>query len=134
MHIHHIALWSFDIDLLKNFYVDFFDAKSSIKYVNPKKEFQSYFLKFKSGCKLEIMNSPHLQNQQIDDSMTGLSHFAFFMPSKEVLNAKIRSLVNHGIEVVGNPRITGDGYYEAIVLDPDGNRVELVYDPDLKFD
>jgi len=23
------------------------------------------------------------------------------------------------------PRATGDGYYEAVVLDPDGNRVEL---------
>jgi lactoylglutathione lyase len=27
--------------------------------------------------------------------------------------------------VVGEPRTTGDGYYESVVLDPDGNRVEL---------
>ena len=26
---------------------------------------------------------------------------------------------------VDGPRTTGDGYYEAVVLDPDGNRVEL---------
>jgi lactoylglutathione lyase len=26
---------------------------------------------------------------------------------------------------VDAPRTTGDGYYEAVVLDPDGNRVEL---------
>jgi lactoylglutathione lyase len=28
-------------------------------------------------------------------------------------------------KVVSEPRTTGDGYYESIVLDPDGNRVEI---------
>ena len=27
--------------------------------------------------------------------------------------------------MVDDPRTTGDGYYEAVVADPDGNRVEL---------
>jgi lactoylglutathione lyase len=26
---------------------------------------------------------------------------------------------------VDGPRRTGDGYYESVVLDPDGNRLEL---------
>ncbi|MGH8694774.1 MAG: VOC family protein, partial [Burkholderiales bacterium] len=30
-----------------------------------------------------------------------------------------------GYTVVDGPRVTGDGYYEAVVLDPDGNRIEL---------
>lgn len=30
-----------------------------------------------------------------------------------------------GVEVVSGPRVTGDGYYESCVLDPDGNRVEI---------
>ena len=28
--------------------------------------------------------------------------------------------------VVDGPRRTGDGYYEAVLLDPEGNRVEIV--------
>ena len=28
--------------------------------------------------------------------------------------------------MIDGPRETGDGYYEATVLDPEGNRVELV--------
>jgi lactoylglutathione lyase len=27
--------------------------------------------------------------------------------------------------VVGAPRKTGDGYYESVVLDPDGNVVQI---------
>jgi lactoylglutathione lyase len=27
--------------------------------------------------------------------------------------------------VLDGPRRTGDGYYESVVLDPDGNRVEI---------
>jgi lactoylglutathione lyase len=30
-----------------------------------------------------------------------------------------------GYQVVGEPRWTGDGYYESGVLDPDGNRIEI---------
>ena len=27
---------------------------------------------------------------------------------------------------VSAPRMTGDGFYEAVIADPDGNRIELV--------
>jgi lactoylglutathione lyase len=30
-----------------------------------------------------------------------------------------------GFTVADGPRWTGDGYYESVVLDPEGNRVEL---------
>jgi lactoylglutathione lyase len=30
-----------------------------------------------------------------------------------------------GYRVVGEPRTTGDGYYESVVLDLDGNRIEI---------
>jgi lactoylglutathione lyase len=32
---------------------------------------------------------------------------------------------NDGYQVVDGPRRTGDGYYECVILDPDGNRVEI---------
>ena len=28
-------------------------------------------------------------------------------------------------EIAGGPRRTGDGYYESVVFDPDGNRIEI---------
>jgi hypothetical protein len=37
----------------------------------------------------------------------------------------VEKLRLENIEIVGEPRLTGDGYYEAIILDPDGNSIEL---------
>ena len=34
-------------------------------------------------------------------------------------------LVNDGYERLDGPRRTGDGYYESVVLDPEGNRIEI---------
>jgi lactoylglutathione lyase len=28
-------------------------------------------------------------------------------------------------QVLDGPRRTGDGYYESVVVDPDGNRIEM---------
>jgi lactoylglutathione lyase len=34
-------------------------------------------------------------------------------------------LYEDGYEVVSQPRMTGDGYIESVILDPDGNRIEI---------
>ena len=38
MKLHHIAIWTFRLEELKEFYVRFFGGKSNEKYINPKKE------------------------------------------------------------------------------------------------
>jgi lactoylglutathione lyase len=48
------------------------------------------------------------------------AHVAFAVGSTEQVDALAAEL-----GAVDGPRTTGDGYYEAVVLDPDGNRVEL---------
>lgn len=45
--------------------------------------------------------------------------------SQKAVDDLATRLANDGFEIVGGPRRTGDGYYEAVVLDPDGNRVEM---------
>ena len=38
----------------------------------------------------------------------------------------IEQFRSDGYKIVGEPRITGDGYYEGAVLDPEGNIVEMI--------
>jgi lactoylglutathione lyase len=125
--IDHIAIWSRDIERLKKFYHQYFQTTAGEKYFNPKKNFQSYFLSFKEGCRLEIMQMPGVPVSANDvyKQFTGLVHFAISVGSKESVDAITERLRADGYEVVGEPRTTGDGYYESIVLDPEGNRIEI---------
>lgn len=125
MRIEHVAVWTTDLGRLRDFYVRFFGATAGEKYVNPRKAFASYFLTFDSGARLEIMHRPDLGEPVADGSRTGVSHFAFSVGSVEQVDERTEQLRNAGVMVIDGPRWTGDGCYESVVLDPDGNRVEL---------
>jgi lactoylglutathione lyase len=45
--------------------------------------------------------------------------------SEQGVDSLTSRLREDGYAVVDGPRRTGDGYYESVVLDPDGNRVEI---------
>jgi lactoylglutathione lyase len=127
MKIEHIAIWAKDIERLKHFYETYFSAKAGDKYLNPKKKFESYFLSFGSGPRLELMHMPGIPDStnNIYAQFSGLIHFAIDVGSKHVVDSLTERLRSDGYEVVGEPRTTGDGYYESVVLDPEGNRIEI---------
>ena len=127
MKIEHLAIWVYDLDRMKSFYRTYFGAVAGEKYVNPKKQFESYFLSFESGPRLEIMKRPDIPANQNDvhHQYLGLIHFAVSVGSKENVDSLTKRLADDGFEIVGEPRTTGDGYYESVVLDPEGNRIEI---------
>ena len=125
MKIDHIALYTADIEKLKAFYVRYFGATTGEKYINPKKQFQSYFLSFAEGARLEIMQKVDIPAREQGLESMGFTHFAAAVGSKENVDKLTERLRADGYKVVGEPRTTGDGYYESVVLDPDGNRVEI---------
>lgn len=127
MRIEHIAIWTQDLEKLKTFYTRYFHGTAEVKYTNHAKNFESYFLSFNTGCRLELMQMPGIPQNENDiyKQFTGLIHFAISTGSKQAVDALTAQLRDDGYEVVGEPRTTGDGYYESIVLDPDGNRIEI---------
>ena len=54
MKIHHIAIWTFHLEKLREFYTRYFNGTSNEKYINSQKGFESYFISFESGATLEI--------------------------------------------------------------------------------
>lgn len=128
MKIDHIAIWTFNLEDLHSFYMRYFDASSNEIYYNHSKEFSSYFLSFDGECSLEIMEMPRILKSKNDvlKQFTGLTHFALKAGSKAKVDALTQQLRTDGFKVVDRPRTTGDGHYESVVLDPDGNRVEIV--------
>ena len=56
----------------------------------------------------------------------GLTHFAMSLGSEQAVDDLTRTLLQDGVPIIDGPRRTGDGYYESVILDPEGNRVELM--------
>ena len=125
MKIEHIALYVKDLEVSKSFYETYFGAKSNELYHNPKTGLHTYFLSFDSGTRLEIMWCPNL-SKRLDRVMNeGLIHFAFSVGSKKAVDTLTQKIIDAGYVCFSQPRTTGDGYYESVILDPDGNMIEI---------
>ncbi len=126
MKIEHMAVWTGDLERLRAFYEMYFGASSNAKYVNAAKQFESYFLSFAEGARLEIMFSPQLQLADTAHApLYGYAHISFSAGSREQVDALTGQLQEGGYRLLSGPRMTGDGYYESLFLDPDGNRIEI---------
>lgn len=124
MNIGHIALYASDLEKVRAFYEKYFKAESNQKYVN-QKGFSSYFLTFDSGARLEIMAHRDLEEMERKEYGSGYHHLAFCVGSKEEVIKLTEQIVADGYALLSAPRMTGDGYFESCISDPEGNRVEI---------
>ena len=115
MKLDHVAIWAVDIELMRAFYEKYFDARSNLKYENERKRFTSYFLTFPGGGRLELMHRPDIQKTL--DSQSRREFIGY--------DALTKRLQADGFALLDGPRRTGDGYYESMVADPEGNRIVI---------
>lgn len=125
MRIEHLAIWTDDLERLKDFYIKYFNAKSNKKYYNEETNFKSFFLSFNEGSRLEIMQKPELECDNCERTLKGLAHFAIAVGSKAKVLSLTEQLKSDGYKILSEPKMTGDGYFESLVSDPDGNKIEI---------
>jgi lactoylglutathione lyase len=128
MILEHVAIWTNNLERLKQYYSTYFGAKANEKYTNEKRGFESYFLSFASGARLELMQMhsvPANLNDTIHAQHLGIIHLAFGANSMKEVDEKAEQLRAAGFRILSGPRRTGDGYYEFETLDPDNNRLEI---------
>jgi lactoylglutathione lyase len=128
MTLEHAAIWTTQLETLKNYYIKYFGATPNDKYINSQKGFQSYFLSFASGARLELMTMPGIpanENDTVNKQHLGLIHLAFGVDTMNEVDEKAKQLKADGFTILSGPRKTGDGYYEFETLDPDNNRIEV---------
>lgn len=125
MRIGHVAIWTNNLEELKTFYTTYFNGVSNSKYVNLTKGFESYFIKFEGDTSLELMSRKDI-NTRPNTECLGICHLAFTVKSEDEVLQFTERLRAKGFHIAAEPRKTGDGYFESIILDPDGNRIEIV--------
>lgn len=128
MKIEHLAIWTYNLEGMRSFYMHYFDASSSDIYCNHSREYRSYFLSFDGDCRIELMEMPGIPKSKDNPfkQFTGLIHFSFKLGAKNKVNDLCKTLRKDGYKIIRDPLTTGNGYYSAIFLDPDQNRVEIM--------
>ena len=122
--IEHVALWVRNIDVVSAFYARWFAARVGERYENPRKGFASRFLEFSGGARLEIMTRTGIPARGSGEQ-SGFAHVAIAVGDEAAVDAMAARFTAAGVALLDGPRRTGDGYYECVVHDPEGNHVEV---------
>ena len=122
--LEHVGVWVADIERVAAFYTRYFGAQVGNLYCNAGKGFESRFLTFAGGARLEIMTRQDVTARAASEQL-GLAHVALCIGDEATVDALAARLRADGITPDSGPRRTGDGYYECVVRDPEGNRVEI---------
>lgn len=125
MKIEHVAAYVNDLEMARDFFVEFLNGTSNGGYHNQNTGFRSYFISFEDGARLELMNKPGMAEEGKSPDRTGYAHLAFSVGSKERVDELTDQLKATGYEVLSGPRTTGDGYYESCIVAVEGNLIEL---------
>ncbi|MBO5615381.1 MAG: VOC family protein [Prevotella sp.] len=126
MRIDHAALFCRDLEQMRQFFIDYFDARSNEQYHNPRTGLRTYILSFTEGStRLELMQRPDVQDADPSQPAIGYVHLSFAVGSKKGVDLLTRRLAADGYTVTSSPRTTGDGYYESCILGPEGIQIEV---------
>ena len=126
MKISHVALWTRDPEAQRAFWQVMFGAESNQRYLSKNRPgFASYFMRLREGATIELMTLPELDAGQTGREITGWAHIAIAVGNEQQVDEMAARAADSGI-LIAQPRRTGDGFYEAIIRDPDGNLIELV--------
>lgn len=123
--IEHVAMYVNDLEGARDFFVKYLGGRSNDGYHNKTTGFRSYFIRFKDGARLEVMNKEIMTDPPKELNRTGYAHIAFSVGSQENVDELTKRLKEDGYEVVSGPRTTGDGYYESCIVAVEGNQIEI---------
>ncbi len=125
MRIAHVALWTADLDRLCRFWTELFGATVGDLYESARRPgFSSRFLYLKDGPSIELMQGPWISGQDEQSERQGYAHLALSLGSREAVDDLATKAAASGI-LLSPARMTGDGFYEAVLSDPDGNSIEI---------
>jgi lactoylglutathione lyase len=123
--IEHIALATNDVECLCDFYLQL-GAVASPPSTDPDTGVRACVLDFFS-VRLELFELPGGREAVTrQEQSPGFAHLGFALGSADAVDELSKVIAAAGHRVLEPPHRNGErGRYESVVLDPDGNRLEL---------
>jgi catechol 2,3-dioxygenase-like lactoylglutathione lyase family enzyme len=122
--LHHLALRVRDLRKSKDFYLRVFGLK-----VVWEPDPQNCYLSSGSD-NLALHETPgENANRPTSSTNSPLDHFGFIAGSPQVVQAWAAWAEQNGVTIVKPPSQHRDGSYSCYLDDPDGNRIQILYDP-----
>jgi lactoylglutathione lyase len=124
MRIAHTALWTRDLERAAHFFETYFGATVGDAYHSKNRVgFTSRFARLPgAGDLIELMSGPWVSGLSAES--VGWDHIAIALGSEDAVVALAEKCKTDGCLRSG-PRWTGDGFFEAVILMPDGTPVEI---------
>ena len=120
----HVAIWTRDLDAAAGFWTTYFGADVGEPYYSVRRPgFVSRFAALPGeDVRIELMTAPWIA-ESAQDSM-GWDHVAIQLGSEAAVDELAARCDAMGL-LASAPRMTGDGYYEAVVRMPGGAPLEI---------
>jgi lactoylglutathione lyase len=126
MQLVHAACWTENLEEAVSFWREYLGANAGDIYHSARRAgFRSCFIALpEGGAQIELMSGPWVQERKPEDHQ-GWDHIALSVGSQADVDALAQRCRDAGY-LIAEPRLTGDGYYEAIIRTPDGIPIEIV--------
>ncbi len=126
MKINHIALYVRDIAKMRNFYELYFGGKLTHKYHNEQEKYIANFLIFSEGTYIELIQPDEPYEEKIKGKFYGLAHIGFELKTVDEVDRLCLRLKQNKYIQIKEASYKQSGFYEAIFLDPENNRIEII--------
>ena len=118
MKIDHVALYSLDLEGMKEFFIRYFNGVSNEMYHNPKTGLKTYILSFEaSDARLELMTRPEVVDEKENIYRQGFIHLLFSVGSEKMVDSLTKVLNEDGYQVLSGPRTTATVTTRVVLLD-----------------
>jgi lactoylglutathione lyase len=124
MKVAHVALWTRDLDESAEFWRRYFGGDIGLPYHSQRRPgFTSRFVKLAGDAQIELMTGSWIASGG-QGERAGWDHVALSLGSERAVDELAELCRQDGI-LLSAPRLTGDGFYEAVIAAPDGTRIEI---------
>lgn len=109
MKIEHVAIWVNDLEGMRDFYKQYFNGEEKQLISQFEKQFESYFITFEGGARLELMKQVGIDDV-LQTQTIGYAHIAFSVGSKEKSERINKYIKRSRVSCGKRPTNYRDGY------------------------